>query len=65
MKKTLGIVLALLIAVVVIAPKTADAQVILCAYCCDATGTPRCSGYQMPCGNACVCLGISGYGYAC
>jgi hypothetical protein len=43
----------------------ADAQIILCGYCCDAYGNARCAMVnEVPCGNTCFCVG-QGYGNAC
>ena len=64
MKKIAGFALSVLIAIA-LAPKPAEAQIILCGYCCDGNGVARCSGIQLPCGTSCVCYGIPGYGYSC
>ena len=62
MKRLAGVLLALVVAVA-LAPR-AEAQVVVCGYCCDATGAVRCSINLTPCGGGCFCYG-QGNGYAC
>jgi hypothetical protein len=66
MKNLIAIAVTVLGLVSIIAPENnADAQVVLCGYCCDATGIPRCYVPEMPCGYACYCNGVPGTGAAC
>lgn len=65
MKKFIcGVIAALTIAVVV-APKQAEAQVVLSNICCDQWNVPRC--YQInwtPINGLCYCDN-QGYGHTC
>ena len=63
MRHIVAIVFAGFIAVV--SSSSANAQAVLCAYCCDYYGNPRCAMVnEVPCGNQCFCYG-QGYGNAC
>lgn len=65
MKKVIGILLAAVIGLAVVAPTNADAQVIYTRKCCDASGAVRCILVNWtPVGDSCFCFG-QGYGYAC
>jgi hypothetical protein len=66
MKKLMTVALVVLAGVVFFAPiRPVEAQVPMCGACCDSFGNVRCTGFVMPCGGACTCAGIPGYGYAC
>lgn len=65
MKKLIATALAVVCVLAITLP-SADAQpIVLCGYCCDISGTPRCIVPEMVCGYACYCNGVSGVGTAC
>jgi hypothetical protein len=71
MKKFISSILVAVGLIVFIAPVTpASAQVPYCGGCCDrdpwGNARVRCVLVApAPCGNACACVGIAGYGFCC
>jgi hypothetical protein len=71
MKKLIIRIIAICSIVAISSSKTAEARpylingVVYGDQCCDGNGYPRCIINMSLINTACVCYGISGYGYVC